>query len=155
MKVLQYLRGPVFEPLSSKPLRLVTLEVAFLLALATVKRVSELQAISSLVAFNGQDLSVSYLPEFVAKTELERNPLPRSFLIRSLLDFIGDHPVERVLCPVRVVGIYLDLTRDLSPRPLFVSPLCLQRSLSKSELSFFLRRVIVDPGASLEGSSPP
>ena len=37
-------------------------------ALATAKRVSELQALSHSVAFCGKDRSLSYLPEFVAKT---------------------------------------------------------------------------------------
>ena len=142
VKVLQYLLGLVFDPLHSKPLRVVTIKVAFLLALATAKRVGELQVISARLAFLGQDLSVSYLLEFVAKTESERNPLPRSFLVHSLLDFIRDLPEERVLCLV-----YLDLTEDLSPHPcaLFVS---LRRLLRSISLSFFILWVIVDAGAS-------
>ena len=157
VKVLQYLRSPVFEPLPSKLLRLVTMKIAFLQALVTAKRVVELQAISTCVVFHGQDLFVSYFLEFVAKTESERNPLPRSFLVCSLLDFVGDLPEECVLCPVHEVWIYLDLTKDLSPRPhsLFVSPRRLRHSISKNALAFFLHRVIVDAGASSEGSSPP
>ena len=50
------------------------MKVSFLLALVTAKRVGELQALSSCVADHGPDLSLSYLPEFVAKTESERNP---------------------------------------------------------------------------------
>ena len=42
VKVLTYLRGSVFEPLSSKPLRVVTMKVSFLLAFATAIRVGEL-----------------------------------------------------------------------------------------------------------------
>ena len=104
----------------------------------------------------GQDPSVSYLPEFVAKTESERNPLPRSFLVHSLFDSVGDLPEERLLCPVRAVRLYLDLTKDLSlrPRALFVSPRRPLHSLSKNTLYFFIRCVIVDIGASLKGSSP-
>ena len=79
--VLDYLWGPVFEPLASKDLRTITCKVLFLLSLATAKRVSELKALSRSVAFCGKDFSLSYLLEFVAKTELERNPLPRSFLV--------------------------------------------------------------------------
>ena len=60
-----------------------------MLSLATAKRVSELQALSRSAAFCGKILSLSYLPEFVAKTESERNPLPRSFLVRSLEEFVG------------------------------------------------------------------
>ena len=62
-----------------------------------------------------------------------------------------------MVCPVHAIWIYLDLTKDLSPRShsLFVSPRCLQRSISKNALLFFIRRVIVDAGASMEGLSPP
>ena len=43
------------------------MKVSFLLALATAKRVGELQALSCRVAYHGPDLSLAYLPEFVAK----------------------------------------------------------------------------------------
>ena len=51
------------------------MKVSLLLASATAKRVSELQALSSHVASRGPDRSLVCLPEFVAKMELERNPL--------------------------------------------------------------------------------
>ena len=44
VKVLTCLHGSTFEPLALKPLRLVTIKVPFFLALATAKRVGELQA---------------------------------------------------------------------------------------------------------------
>ena len=160
--LLQYLGGgggggPVFEPLTSKPLYVVTMKVAFLLALATTKRVGELQDISEHVALHGRGLSISWLPEFVAKTESERNPSPHSFLVRSLLDLVGDLLEECVLRPVCAVCIYLELTKDLSPRPRspFVSPRHLRCSILKNALSFFICRVIVDAGASMESSLPP
>ena len=133
------------------------MKVAFLLALATAKRVGELQALSSWVAFLGPDLSVSYLPELVVKTESERNPLPRSFLVHFLLEFVGDLPEERFLCPVHAVRKYLDLTKNLTPCPcaLFVSPLRLLCAISKNALSFLIRTVIVKARASSEGLSPP
>ena len=46
------------------------------------KWVGELQALLLQVGSQGPDLFVSYLPEFVAKTESERNPLPRQVLVR-------------------------------------------------------------------------
>ena len=70
VKVLNYLRGSTFEPLSAKPLHLVTIKVAFLLALAMAKRVGELQALSCRVASHGPDLSLSYLTEFMAKNRI-------------------------------------------------------------------------------------
>ena len=46
IKVLEYLRGLVFEPLPSKLLHIVTIKALFLLSLAMAKRVGELRAFS-------------------------------------------------------------------------------------------------------------
>ena len=116
-RVLDYLQGPVFEPLASKDLRTIMCKVLFLLSLDMAKRVGELQALSRSVAFCGKDLSLSYLPEFLAKTESERNLLPHSFLVRSLEEFVGYLPDNRVLCLVRAVRVYLRVTEALCPRP--------------------------------------
>ena len=138
--VLRFLRGPPFETLASASLRALTQKVLFLVSLATARRVGELQAVSREVSFSGSDAYLSYLPEFRAKTESAVNPLPRSFCVRSLKDFVGDLPDELLLCPVRALRSYLARTASLSPRPrtLFVSP----RSLSKNALSFLLSDVI-------------
>ena len=155
--MLTYLRGPVFEPLHTKSLRVVTMKVSFSLALAVAKRVGKLQVPSVRLAFLDPDLSISYLPEFVAKTKLEKNPLPFSFLVRSLFEFVADLPEEHLLCPILAFRIYLDLTKDLSPcsHALFMSPRSPFRPVSKNALSFFIRTVIMDTGASSEGSVPP
>ena len=50
-------------------LRTITKKTIFLLALAMAKRVGELQALSWVVPSSGDDLVLSYLPYFVAKTE--------------------------------------------------------------------------------------
>ena len=50
--VLRYLRSSTFEPLSSVPLRSLTKEALFLIALTTAKRVSELQALSKHVSIH-------------------------------------------------------------------------------------------------------
>ena len=60
-RVLSFLCGPPFEPLSSCSLRELTRKVLFLLALATARRVSELHAVSSVVSFSGGDLFLSFL----------------------------------------------------------------------------------------------
>ena len=102
-------------------------------------------------------MTISPCPIFlVAKTESERNPIRRSFLVQSLSQFVVDVPKERLLCPVCVVRIYLALTSSISPcsRSLFVSPKHPSRSLSKNVLSFFLRRVIIDADIIWEGTTP-
>ena len=85
--VLAFLNSAVFEPLRLASLRNLTEKVLFLLALATAKRVGEVQALSRSVSFVCADACLSYVLEFVAKTESLSNPITRSFLVRSLLDF--------------------------------------------------------------------
>ena len=94
-------------------------------------------------------MSLSYLTGFVAKTESDKNPIPTSFILKSLKDFVGNLEEDYLLCPVRALKFYLDRTKDLSPCPpnLFVSPRCRQRAISKNAISFFLREVISGDGA--------
>ena len=87
--VLRSLSLPPFEPLASATFRDLTKRTLFLVSLATAKRVSELQALSARVASIGGDLSLAYLPGFVVKTESASNSLSRSFLLKSLKDFVG------------------------------------------------------------------
>ena len=142
--VLQALLRPPFEPLSETSFRNLTKKTVFLVSLATAHRVGELQALSRRVAKVGRDMSLSYLPEFVAKTESTSNPIPRSFLVKSLAEFVGNLEEEQLLCPVRALKYYLKATNDIVQRPhnLFVSPRCRTRPMSKNALSFFIRETI-------------
>ena len=148
--VLWFLNTSSFEPLSSAPLRALTQKVLFLVALATAKRVGELQALSSAVTFVGGDACLSYVPQFVAKSESLTRFIPRSFLVKSLSDFAAGLVGDLLLCPVRALRIYLDRTSTLAPlrHRLFVSPRRPSRALSKNAISFFLRDVITAAGAS-------
>ena len=94
----------VFEPLDNNSRRIIALKTLFLVALATAKRVGELQALSAVVPSQGPDLILSYLLSFVAKTDTVNNPVSRSFLL--YLDFAGNLD-EGSLCPVRTLSIYL------------------------------------------------
>ena len=154
-KVLEYLSGPPFEPLTNASFRNKTRKALFLLAMATAKRVGELQALSFSVSHREEDLVLHYDPFFLAKTETASNPLPRSVIVQSLEDFVGDLP-ERVLCPVRAVRHLRRATRstESSPSRLFVSPSDPTRSMSKNAMSFFLRQLITESGA-VSSSVPP
>ena len=112
--------------------------------MATAKRVGELQALSLIVSFVGSDGCLSYVPEFMAKSESLSRSIPRSFLVKSLSDFAAGLDDDLLLCPVRVLRVYLDRTLSLAPsrRRLFVSPSCPTRAMSKNAVSFFLREVI-------------
>ena len=57
------------------------------------------------VAAIGNDLMVSYLPHFLAKTERADAPVPRSFRVLSLREFAGDLEEGSLLCPVRALNI--------------------------------------------------
>ena len=129
----------------------------FLVALASAKRVSELQALSWQVSVSSSAMAVSYVPEFVAKTELALRPLPRTFAIQSLSDFAAGLDEDLLLCPVRSLSEYLRRTSrlEMRPRRLFVSPRCPSRAMSKNGISYFLREVIVHSGASSgDGAAP-
>ena len=143
-KVLHFLNSSSFEPLRDAPLRALSKKVLFLLALATAKRVGELQALSRIVSFVASDACLSYVPEFLAKSESLSRSIPRSFLVKSLSDFAAGLDDDLLLCPVRALRIYLDRTLSLAPsrRRLFVSPSCPARTMSKNAVSFFLREVI-------------
>ena len=102
------------------------------------------------MSFSGSNVFLSYFPEFRAKTESSVNPLPRSFCVWSLADFVRDLPEELLLCPVCALRHYLSRTASLSPHPrsLFVSPRSPSRPLSKNALSFFLHDVISSASSS-------
>ena len=105
-----FLRSSSFEPLTTISLRDLTRKTLFLLSLATAKRVSEIQALSRRVSFSSSAAGLSYVPEFVAKTESALRPLPRSLEVPSLGDFAVGMPEDLLLCPVRALSAYLDRT---------------------------------------------
>ena len=156
-KVLDYLRSPVFEPLSNALLRDLTRKTLFLVALATSRRVGELQALSRIVSFSSTSAGLSYVPEFLAKTETAVRPLPRTFAIQSLGDFAAGLQEDLLLCLVRVLSEYIARTSNFvnRPRRLFVSPRCPSRAISRNGISFFVREVIVHSGASSEAVAAP
>ena len=155
--VLSYLRSPVFEPLASCSLRDLTRKTHFLVSLAKAKRVGEIQALSRVVSFSSTGAGLSYVPEFLAKTETAVRPLPRSFSIQSLQDFAACLPEDLLLCPVHSLREYLRRTFCFVnwPRRLFVSPRRPSRAMSKNGISFLLQDVIVHSGASPEGGAAP
>ena len=154
--VLSFLRGPPFEPLSSCTLRELIQKVLFLMSLATARQVGELQALSTQVSSSGDDLFHSYLPEFRVKTESLVRPLPRSFPVPALPDFVGSLPEELLRCPVMALRVNLSRTESLPSRPrsLFVSHRAPSLSLSKNALSFFIRNVIAEAYSSAGLSVP-
>ena len=126
--VLEGLRGPPFEPLSSAPLSALTKKTAFLLALATCARRGEIHALSvaseDIAFFPDGDMLLRVLPEFLAKTQ-QPGTSPRELRIPSMASFVDprDTDAESILCPVRCLRTYLHRTREhrASQRRLFIS----------------------------------
>ena len=149
-KVLLYLRSSTFEPLQSIFLRSLSKKTLFLISLATAKQVSELQALSKIVSFSAEGAVVSYVPEFLAKTESALRPFPRSFLVKSLADFAAGLDEDLLYCPVRCLRIYLQCTAPgvNRPRRLFVCLRNPMRAISRNAISYFLPKVIAEAGAS-------
>ena len=138
--VLSFLRSSSFEPLATISLRDWTRKPLFLLSLATASRVGEIPALSRRVSFSSSAAGLSYGPEFVAKTESALRPLPRSFEVPSLGDFVAGMPEDLLLCPVRALSASLDRTSGLvnRPRRLFVSSKCPSRAMSKNGIFFYV-----------------
>ena len=140
--VLEFLKSSIFEPLRQASLRDLTWKTLFLVALASAKRVSELQALSRTVAFSSSAAAVVYVPEFLAKTDSALRSLPCSFDIPSLSDFAACLPDEMLLCPVRALLEYVARTAAITNRP-------------RNGISFLLREVIVHSGASPNDAAAP
>ena len=61
------------------------------------------------------DACLSYIRQFVAKSESLTRSIPRSFLVKSLADFAAGLDIDLLLCPVRALRLYLLRARCLSP----------------------------------------
>ncbi|MPC97723.1 hypothetical protein E2C01_093052 [Portunus trituberculatus] len=149
--VLKALSLAPFEPLRASSFRDLTKKTLFLVSLASAKRVSELQALSYELTQQGKDIILSYLPEFVAKTETSSNPLLREFRIKNLAVAVCPDDEERLLCPVRALLIFKERMGNVARRPrnLFVSPADKSKPLSKNALAYLLREIILQAHRSL------
>ena len=109
---LRFLNSSAFEPVHAVSIRNLT--ITLLVSLTSARRVSELQALSRHVFHQTFNFHVFFLPEFRTKTESETKPIPRSFVIRRLNDFVGDAPQEMLLCPSRALKTYIQALVEFS-----------------------------------------
>ena len=127
--VLNELTKAPFEPMKDSDLKHLTLKTAFLLALASGKRRSEIHAwVANKVSNLGQWEKVALFPssDFIAKNQLAREGSQSvSPVTIPALTTIVDRQFkeDRTLCPVRALRYYLDRTKDLrgSRSLLFIS----------------------------------
>ena len=123
--VLESLRLPPYEPIESCDLKSLSCKTAFLVALASGRRCSEIHALknSSFAREPDGSISLRFIPEFIAKNQPAGLPSPPIF-IKPLEPFLCDDDEDRTLCPVRALKTYKERTKFLrSPakRRLFVS----------------------------------
>ena len=102
-----------FEPADSVHIKFLSYKCCFLLALASGRRRSELHALSisdSCLRFNRDLSSVTLLtdPSFLAK-----NQIPDRGADPIVIPALPSDSDSNLLCPVRILRIYLDRTRSL------------------------------------------
>ena len=145
--VLRSLRRAPYEPLRSAPERLVAQKALFLLALASSKRIGELHGLSYRLSHTDRwkEVSFSFVPGFVAKTQDPSVSDVRyeGFTVPAL-PRRGSDPDVKLLCPVRAVRRYLDMTAVHRPAlaRLFLSTGESRKEISKSSVSYWIRQVI-------------
>ncbi len=106
--VLRALKGPPFEPLQSTDLRSLSLKTALLLALASVKRVGDLQALSTSPAcleFGPNDSKVVLKPRHAYVPKVLSTPFRAQVITLSALPPSEEDRELSLLCPVRTLSI--------------------------------------------------
>ena len=111
--VLASLKISPFEPAETVNIKFLSYKCCFLLALASGRRRSELHAFSvsdSCLRFNRDFSSVTLLtdPSFLAK-----NQIPDRGADPVIIPALPSECSSRLLCPVRILRIYLDRTRTI------------------------------------------
>ena len=145
--VLQSLNGALYEPLRTCDERFLAQKMLFLLALSPAKRIGELHALSYRVSHSRgwAEVSFSFVPGFVAKTQDPSSLAPQfyGFSVPALPNARNNHN-GRLLCLVRVVRRYLDLTAAHRPRceRLVVTTGHIKKEILKTTVSSWLWKTI-------------
>ncbi len=147
--VLVALRGAPFEPLQSVELKFLSLKTVLLSALATVKRVGDLQAFSvddSCLEFGPADSHVVLRPRPGYVPKVPTMPFRDQVVNLQALPREEADPAIALLCPVRALRIYVDRTQSFrTSDQLFVCFGGQQkgRAVSKQRLAHWIVEAIV------------
>ena len=148
--VLQSLTRKPYEPLENSSLHNLTLKTTFLLALASAKRISELQGLSYLVkwASDKSSATLNLSTDFIAKTQVpgDSSTAYAPIVIPALTNLVGQDDPDNLLCPLRALECYLRKTSPSRPHcpRLFVSSYCKvkHKNVTKNTISLWIRSVI-------------
>ena len=147
--VLSCLCKAPFEPLHEASLIHLSMKTAFLLTMATARRVSEIHAFSidkflNLFRFSHVDGSVTVRTQsgFLAKNQLP-SKAPDSIHIPKLSNTCKSKDFNSLLCPIRAIKIYLKRTKSLrgSRTRLFI-PTKGDHDIKKSTISNWVKFTI-------------
>ncbi|KAI2657031.1 hypothetical protein H4Q32_021090 [Labeo rohita] len=108
------LREAPFEPLASVELKYLSLKTALLTALASIKRVGDLQAFSvdeACLEFGPGDSHVILRPRPGYVPKVPTTPFRDQVVNLQALPLEEADPASALLCPVRALRIYVDRTR--------------------------------------------
>ncbi len=147
--VLSALRGAPFEPLQSVELKFLSLKTVLLSALATVKRVGDLQAFSvddSCLEFGQADSHVVLRPRPGYVPKVPTMPFRDQVVNLQALPQEEADPAIALLCPIRALRIYVDRTQSFrTSDQLFVCFGGQQkgRAVSKQRLAHWIVEAIV------------
>ena len=145
--VLSHICKAPFEPLSQCSLFHLSLKSAFLIAMATAKRVSEIHAFSidkDHFRFSHIDgsLTLRTQPGFLAKNQLP-SKAPDSIRIPKLSNHCRSSDFNRKLCPIRAIKAYIDRTKSIrNGRTRLFIPTKGNHDLKKSTISSWIKYTI-------------
>lgn len=161
--VLSFFKSDRFKSWDNLSDKDITLKTVFLIALATGKRRSELNAFSKAVQWVGDPptaVELTPVPEFVSKTHVVTDGLGalRSVSIPALPpDENNEDESASLLCPVLCLRHYLrrtDSFRAPTQRKLFISyNRGVTKDLSKQTLSFYIKSAVTQAYAAQPDTS--
>ena len=158
--VLASLRLSPFEPIESCDLSFLSYKTAFLIALASGRRCSEVHALryNSLAKEPDGSISLRFVPEFLAKNQPAGLPSPPIF-IKPLTPLLCSDDEDRTLCPVRALLVYIKRTKHLrtpAKRRLFVSLReGITKDITSATISRWIKNLIQSAFSQSTGSARP
>ena len=143
--VLETLAKPPFEPLSTCPMKELSIKTAFLLSAASARRRGAIHALSlreGHIRFDTSGVRLVPDPSFIAKNQT-LDFLPEPIVLPKLSTF-SDTQEDRVWCPVRCLKAYIKRTQSLrgNESALFVSINSPHKHVSRDTISRWIVQAI-------------
>ncbi len=143
--VLWSLTKPPYEPFMQASLLDCSIKTAFLLAFASAKRSSELHAFSGepgSMLLSKDSVTFYFVPGFYPKTQVVFQ-MPDPVVVPALPVPARDSIVNKTLCPVRAVKLYLKRTRGIrGSRSRFFIPVKGEQELTRPTVARWIKSAI-------------